>query len=418
LQALQSAELCVTSLNFFGNCIGPLGAQHVVDFLRGASFPVCEIHLSHNKIDDEAAVELMRALTEHPRYPPRRSHGGSGEVFVPVWLRLNNNWIRHPARVLRTAAPSALRTTAKVCEWLHLYHFDVQDMPPPQDCLEERGTGRRKEYGALQHDGPSMDSSMSNGLNFQYGTATAHRRELLGQRGAAGGLKRGITSSGSTLGITSGGSTLGPSALCAPPSTSASSRRLLISTSRSRQHASGASTAIGAFGSVSAGLPLVAPPGCTSSQDDVNIECGQPEDLEEEVQIVPRPSSQAALVATPPQPTELGVATVTVTPPPACGPPEQTPEPDSESPAARESTGVSTTTSRTVPSPNTTEQIEKQSDATNADKHVDNDGQGTPPSPSAPSPVRLSAPPKILQRGTLPAIAMGVPTPRAAEGSP
>merc|ERR1740123_1306132 len=166
-------------------------------------------------------------------------------------------------------------------------------MPPAQDCLEERGIGRRKEYGTLQHDsndGPSMDSSMSNGLNLQYGTAAAHQREILGRRGTAGVLKRGITSSGSTW---------GPSALCAPASSSASSRRLLNSTPGSRRHSTGASSAIGAFsspmqprpasplqsgrplgGSACAGLPLVVPPGCTSSQDEANAECGQPEGLE------------------------------------------------------------------------------------------------------------------------------------------
>jgi len=168
LQALQRSELHVISLNFFANRLTPAGAHHVFDFLWSASFPVLEIHLSHNEIDDESALELIRVLSEHPKYQPRRVREGSAELqFPPVWLRLNNNWIRHPHKLLRTLESQlgvtfCLARNRHACgpnkcghrglnvPLVHLYTFETQDDPSPSDdSMEERSGQKHRELQPL-----------------------------------------------------------------------------------------------------------------------------------------------------------------------------------------------------------------------------------------------------------------------------
>ncbi|CAK0901526.1 unnamed protein product, partial [Prorocentrum cordatum] len=163
LQALQRAEVQVTSLNLMGNCIGPAGVQHLCDFLKGASFAVRELHLSHNMLDDDASLHMIRLFSEHPKYPTSRPRGSSGAsvTAVPVWLSLHNNWIRDPARVLREAraelgASACLAQNRHACGpdkcgWrgagspaVHLYAFDIQDVPvAPPGAGEDAGQAPR-----------------------------------------------------------------------------------------------------------------------------------------------------------------------------------------------------------------------------------------------------------------------------------
>lgn len=153
LQALQRSELHVTSLNLFANNLGPAGTYHICDFLRSASFPVNEVHLSHNQIDDASALELLRVFAEHPRYPLRRAvQRGGAETWVPVWLRLNNNLIVDPVRVLRQAeaecgvtvsvshdshmvyAPAKSGWRGSGMPLVHMLHFSLQDR-----CAKDSG---------------------------------------------------------------------------------------------------------------------------------------------------------------------------------------------------------------------------------------------------------------------------------------
>jgi len=101
-----------------------------------------ELHLSHNEIDDEAALELLRTLhNQRPRYPPRRACEGTGEIAsVPVWLRLNHNKIRDPQHVLKAAESEGIsyclvwdrqacgtsKCYRRDCPLVHLFCFSVQ----------------------------------------------------------------------------------------------------------------------------------------------------------------------------------------------------------------------------------------------------------------------------------------------------
>lgn len=143
LQALQRSELQVVSLNLFGNCLTQAGAQHIAEFIRGASLPLRELHLAHNRLDEESVLELASAFVEHPRCCRGESRP------APVWLRLNNNWVAEPRRVWRRVhtlcgqaggvclahdqsrcdSSRCLHARGGVQPLLHLYMFEVQDQP-------------------------------------------------------------------------------------------------------------------------------------------------------------------------------------------------------------------------------------------------------------------------------------------------
>jgi len=170
LQALQRSELHVVCLNLYANRISPAGARHISDFLWEAAASVREIHLSHNEIDDEAALEMIRLLADHPKYQARRGASGIGELRHPVWLRLNNNWIEEPRQMLR-ALESELGITFCLarnrhtcgptkCGWkggsgcplVHLYTFETQDTPgsvaPEPNSREHQPAHRTDHMGS------------------------------------------------------------------------------------------------------------------------------------------------------------------------------------------------------------------------------------------------------------------------------
>merc|ERR1719272_2019107 len=119
-----------------------------------------ELHLSHNEIDDDSALELLRTLKSVRGYPPRRPAESTGDpVLAPVWLRLNHNRIRDPTHVLRQAEEEGItvctawdrnvcgtsKCVRRECPLVHLYSFQVQDAPSVRKHDEngEGGRGRR-----------------------------------------------------------------------------------------------------------------------------------------------------------------------------------------------------------------------------------------------------------------------------------
>merc|ERR1711920_29156 len=94
-------------LKLFGNSISKGGILALCEFIRASkdAEPLQELHLSHNDICDDAALELLKTFKEHrPQYPPRRAiEKGSKPVPVPVWVQLNSNKIAEPKAVLQMA---------------------------------------------------------------------------------------------------------------------------------------------------------------------------------------------------------------------------------------------------------------------------------------------------------------------------
>merc|ERR1739848_621550 len=98
LETIAQHEVHTALLKLFKNSISQAGVLAICEYIRMSekAEPLQELHLSHNEIGDESALELLRTLhSQRPRYPPRRPCEGSGEpVLAPVWLRLNHNRIR------------------------------------------------------------------------------------------------------------------------------------------------------------------------------------------------------------------------------------------------------------------------------------------------------------------------------------
>merc|ERR1719195_2082873 len=109
LKTLTDHKVHTALLKLFGNNISRGGVLAICEFIRMNEHAEAlhELHLSHNKIDDESTLELLETLhSQRPKYPPRRLSKGSGEpksAVAPVWLRLNHNKIREPDHVKRIA---------------------------------------------------------------------------------------------------------------------------------------------------------------------------------------------------------------------------------------------------------------------------------------------------------------------------
>lgn len=146
LETLAQHEVHTALLKLFANNISQGGVLAICEFIRRneRAEAVQELHLSHNEIDDESALELLRTLQQQrPRYPPKRFHeeGSGDDSRVPVWLRLNHNRIRDPEYVRRTAEAEGISIctawdrnacgTSKCCRrdspLVHLYNLSLQD---------------------------------------------------------------------------------------------------------------------------------------------------------------------------------------------------------------------------------------------------------------------------------------------------
>lgn len=103
LETLAQHEVHASVLKLYKNRISQGGVLAVCEFLRAnrRAGPVHELHLSHNEIDDESVLELMRTFRDQrSRYPPQRLVDGM-DCVAPVWVRLHQNRIRDPAAALR-----------------------------------------------------------------------------------------------------------------------------------------------------------------------------------------------------------------------------------------------------------------------------------------------------------------------------
>mmetsp|Transcript_3643 Transcript_3643/g.9228 ORF Transcript_3643/g.9228 Transcript_3643/m.9228 type:complete len:948 (+) Transcript_3643:107-2950(+) len=195
LTALQRTDLHVATLNLLGNCIGLAGLRHISDFLHEATSPVYEVHLGHNDIDDDAAIELVRATAEHPRYSARRG----SEQQVQIWLRLNSNPIRDPGKLLWKLESqfgsnigsvrnrhAATRCQAPVLISVEDSSHWVQDDKEQWQKNHDRGGPREKHsseasnrYGQRRFDAPPGSARRDTGVSSS--AAEGNRRSVAHQ---------------------------------------------------------------------------------------------------------------------------------------------------------------------------------------------------------------------------------------------
>jgi len=145
LQTLLELEVNPVMLKLFGNCISKGGVLAICEFIRASkdAEPLYELHLSHNEICDEVALELLKTIHEHrPQYPPRRVVDKSGKLVpVPVWVQMNQNKVLNPKLVLqeakdggvticeawdRNACSTGWCCSRGNCPLVHMYSFHKQ----------------------------------------------------------------------------------------------------------------------------------------------------------------------------------------------------------------------------------------------------------------------------------------------------
>jgi len=193
LEILAEHEVHTSLLKLFANHISQAGVLALCEFIRmnRSADAVQEIHISHNEIDDDGALELLRTFhAQRPRYPPKRSNVGEhrASVVAPVWLRLNHNQVRDPASVLRLAEGEGvaictawdrhkcgpLKCCQRDCPLVHLYSFSVQD------TSGKRGLGGGRQ-GWEMGDSQSNDVAV-NSWDGEGRPATDNRRRKRGGR--------------------------------------------------------------------------------------------------------------------------------------------------------------------------------------------------------------------------------------------
>jgi len=180
LETLAQHEVHTALLKLFANHISQGGVLSICEFIRmnERADAVQELHLSHNDIDDESVLELLRTLhAQRPRYPPRRIAESTNEtVLAPVWLRLNHNRVREPDAVKSVVEAEGVtictandrnmcgtsRCCCQECPLVHLYAFDVQGHHhrdgPGRDTFASPGKGSSNVRGLASPMDPDQQS--------------------------------------------------------------------------------------------------------------------------------------------------------------------------------------------------------------------------------------------------------------------
>lgn len=99
LRVLYNNQLAVRIIKLFKNQLGRAFASSMMDWLRNTPVPAQELHLSHNFIPREGAVDILKAVAHNEVYPAVLK-GGSRQ---PLWLRLEQNMVEKPDELLKVA---------------------------------------------------------------------------------------------------------------------------------------------------------------------------------------------------------------------------------------------------------------------------------------------------------------------------
>ena len=88
LCCFKDQRIVIGSLKLYHNRLARAGAEMLAIWIRTAPWALYELHLSHNRIDNQGALAILEAIAKTARYPTDRPRG---EVLVPLWLRMEHN---------------------------------------------------------------------------------------------------------------------------------------------------------------------------------------------------------------------------------------------------------------------------------------------------------------------------------------
>eukprot|EP00930_Biecheleria_cincta_P098321 TRINITY_DN89991_c0_g1_i1.p1 TRINITY_DN89991_c0_g1~~TRINITY_DN89991_c0_g1_i1.p1 ORF type:complete len:1066 (+),score=237.35 TRINITY_DN89991_c0_g1_i1:136-3333(+) len=99
LKTFYELKLAVRVLKLFKNNLGRAAANALMDWLVATPVPTLELHLSHNYIPREGAVDILKAVAYNPAYPAEKAN----RSFQPLWLRLEQNLVESPDNLVEVA---------------------------------------------------------------------------------------------------------------------------------------------------------------------------------------------------------------------------------------------------------------------------------------------------------------------------
>ncbi|CAE7858733.1 PDR6 [Symbiodinium microadriaticum] len=82
-------RIAADKLKLHKNLLGRAAAQTLMHFLGRTEHPLNELHLSHNYITREGAVDILKGVAWNPRYPGTLRDSVGRLKYVPLWLRLD-----------------------------------------------------------------------------------------------------------------------------------------------------------------------------------------------------------------------------------------------------------------------------------------------------------------------------------------
>jgi hypothetical protein len=151
LKMLYKLRIGVRILKLFKNCLGRAAASALMDWLVVTPVAVFELHLSHNFITREGAVDILKAVAYNPAYPPEKP----GRGRVPLWLRLEKNVVENPDHLIECAEKQMKK---------------IRELLPPPD---------RPGGGSTSSSGPMLCYVKNTALNS--GTSTGCRSDYCEQ---------------------------------------------------------------------------------------------------------------------------------------------------------------------------------------------------------------------------------------------
>mmetsp|Transcript_116520 Transcript_116520/g.276985 ORF Transcript_116520/g.276985 Transcript_116520/m.276985 type:complete len:617 (-) Transcript_116520:42-1892(-) len=131
LRVLFNHQIAVRIIKLFKNHLGRAFASSLMDWLTHTPVPAVELHLSHNYIPREGAVDILKAVAHNPVYPAEHK-GGNRQ---PLWLRLEQNIVEKPDELLKVAEEhlAKIRQRSKRGEMLSLCSVP-RSIPPDAPC--------------------------------------------------------------------------------------------------------------------------------------------------------------------------------------------------------------------------------------------------------------------------------------------
>mmetsp|Transcript_62701 Transcript_62701/g.115296 ORF Transcript_62701/g.115296 Transcript_62701/m.115296 type:complete len:544 (-) Transcript_62701:22-1653(-) len=168
LKTLLECKVQVWLLKLFKNRLSHEAMEALCEYLKDSEDfnTVKEIHLTHNKFENDSVLLLLRTLKDLKAYPPKK--GGEGDDAAepfPVWIRLDKNQVEDPEKLLETASEEGIETchaedrdawtkqsyrAEGECPIAHLYGFMNQgfDGENPVGGPRAKGKGKEKRSGS------------------------------------------------------------------------------------------------------------------------------------------------------------------------------------------------------------------------------------------------------------------------------